>query len=114
MIKHFIIATAIALLLTGCVNTIEKQLNPAPASSTDYTCTDGKKLSVTYFPTGENVQRRARIQFEGAQFDLERVPSASGEKYSDGKHSWWAKGSSGFFEKDNVITMRDCISQEER
>ncbi len=113
MIKRFIIATAVTILSSGCVNTIEKKQNPAPASSIDYTCTDGEKLSVSYFPTGENVQR-ARIQFEGAQFDLERVPSASGEKYSDGKHTWWAKGSSGFFEVDDVIIIRDCTSQEER
>ena len=114
MIKNYIIEIAIALLITGCTTPLEKRNNPTPASTTEHTCTNGEKLNVTYLTTGEDI-RRARIQLEGAtQLDLKRIPSASGEKYSDGKHTWWTKDSSGFFEKDNVITMWDCTSQEER
>ena len=97
----------IAFLITGCSNATEESKDTKLISSTEYTCENGKTLSVTHFITEETIPY-IRIEFEDAQYDLEKVHSASGEKYSDGKYTWWAKGSSGFFEVDDVITMRGC------
>ena len=48
-------------------------------NGTEYICKNGKTLNVAYFTT-ENNGNHARIQFDGVQSDLKRVPSASGEK----------------------------------
>ena len=109
MINKPIIATVIVsfFLLAGCTYPIEKAKEPGSSNSTEYTCEDGKKLHITYLPKREEAHR-VRVQFEGVQYDLERVPSGSGEKYSNGKFTWWSKGSSGFLEIDDVIVIKGC------
>lgn len=113
MINNCIITSAaIVFLITGCAKTIDVEKGTKLKSDTEYTCENGKKLNVAYFTTRENV-RRARIKFEGVIYDLKSVVSASGAKYSDGKYTWWTKGSSGFFEIEDIITLKSCVSQGE-
>ncbi len=113
MIKIYIFATAFAFLITGCASTIKKGKENYLINRIEYTCENGKKLNVLYFTTGEYAHY-TRIQLEHTEYILESVPSASGAKYSDGKYTWWTKGFSGFLKIDNVITLRDCVSQGQR
>lgn len=109
MINNSMIATVIVsfFLLAGCTYPTEKAKESGSSNSTEYNCEDGKKLHITYLPKREEA-RWARVRVEGTQYDLERVPSGSGEKYSNGKFIWWSKGSSGFLEIDDVIVIKGC------
>ena len=110
MIKKHILTTAVIVsLVTACTKNTDTNL----PNAITYTCENGKKLNVTYLISKENI-RHARIKSENASYDLKNVISASGAKYSDGKYTWWTKGYSGFFEIDDTITMKNCVSKEER
>lgn len=111
MIKTYVIATAIALFFAGCAYTTEEKEKKDLFITTEYTCENENGLEVIYLTTGEN-GHHARIQFEKTLYILKGVPSGSGAKYSDGKHTWWTKGLSGFLEIDNVTILQNCLSQE--
>lgn len=113
MVKSYILATALAFFITGCISSIEEGEKNHPVKGTEYMCENGMKLSAVYFTTGDN-GRYARIQFEETEYVLKNVPSGSGAKYSDGKNIWWTKGTSGFLEIDSVIRLRSCVSQGQK
>lgn len=110
MIKSYATAIAVTFLFAGCSGSINKGKDIELPVATEFTCENGKKITVIYYFVEENIHR-SQIQFEGAKYNLESVPSASGAKYSDGKHTWWTKGTSGFFEVDGILTLKNCSSQ---
>ena len=110
MIKNFIFILAIVLFVTGCTDTAGEGENPEPINRIAYKCENGQKLNISYFSTQKDTLY-IQMLVEGIKYDLKRVHSASGEKYSNGKQTWWAKGSSGFFQVDDVIRMKNCNSQ---
>ena len=111
MNKSYIIATAFVLFLTSCATPIKNRKATDTVNTTEYTCENKKHLEVVYLTTGEG-DHQARIQYKKTQYILENIPSGSGVKYSDGKHTWWTKGASGFLEIDNVTILRNCLSQD--
>lgn len=50
----------------------------------------------------------ARISVEGVTYELERVPSASGMKYTDGTWTFAGKGPEALVMKDDEVVMKDC------
>ena len=113
MIKNFIFILAIVLSITNCTNTEKEEKYPDAINSIEYKCENGEKLSISYFSTQKDTLT-IQIVVEGIRYDLKRVHSASGDTYSNGKQTWWSKGSSGFFQVDDVITIRNCNSQAKR
>jgi len=111
MNKTVTFAAVIALLVTGCSGATDGKNDYQSSHAFDYICEDGKKLSVMYYPADEQEQR-IRVRFKDGQFDLQRIPSGSGDKYSNGRYTWWSKGSSGFLEIDHTIVMRECSSKD--
>jgi membrane-bound inhibitor of C-type lysozyme len=67
-----------------------------------YLCADGSSATATY---DNAVQPKVTIVAGSAMYHLNSVPSASGAKYSDGKVSWWTRGSEAYFELNGVSTI---------
>jgi len=110
MIKNYIFTISIVFSFIDCANATEKEKSPKQINSIEYKCENGQKLNILYNPIKKD-SPYIQIEVEDLKYDLKRVHSASGEKYSNGKQSWWAKGSSGFFQVNNVVTMRNCNSK---
>ena len=73
----------------------------------EYTCEDGQKLNV-FLHNGS-----VKVQYKGNRYFMKQVPSADGEKYSDGKVVWWGKGNGGFLQEDSAdgngaMIVKDC------
>lgn len=73
----------------------------------DYTCEDGKKLTVYLGDT------YAKISFGEQSYLLKQTVSADGNRYSDGKTVWWGKGNGGFLQEDSPdgngkMIVKDC------
>ncbi len=113
MIKNYIFVLAIVCFFTNCTNDTKEEKNPEAINSIEYKCENGQKLNISYFSTQKDTLT-IQVAVEGIKYDLKRVHSASGEKYSNGKQTWWSKGASGFFQVDDVTTMRNCNSQTKK
>jgi putative lipoprotein len=73
----------------------------------DYRCEEGAK--VTVYLNGE----MAKVRYQERVYLMKQTQSADGNRYSDGKVVWWAKGDGGFLQEDtpdgNGKTMaKDC------
>jgi putative lipoprotein len=73
----------------------------------DYTCDDGKKLTVFLGDT------YAKISFGDQSYFMKQTTSADGNRYSDGKVVWWGKGNGGFLQEDSPdgngkIIVQNC------
>jgi membrane-bound inhibitor of C-type lysozyme len=60
----------------------------------NYTCEDGAKITVYLHGTTAKVRTRDRI------YMMRQTPSADGNRYSDGKVTWWGKDDGGFLQED--------------
>ena len=107
MIRNYIFIIAIVSFIINHANATEKEKSPKPSNSVEYKCYNGQKLDITYLTIKDGTSQ-IQIAFEDIKYDLKRVHSASGEKYSNGKQTWWSKSTSGFFQVDDVITMKNC------
>jgi len=67
------------------------------AVETSYRCSEGVNVLASIDPANTE---SAKITVDGSTFNLPRVESASGAKYSDGKITFWSKGSESLFERD--------------
>lgn len=110
MIKNSIFTISIVFFIIDYAHAAEKEKFPKPINSLEYKCENGQKLNVIYLPVKKDTPH-IQIAFKDIKYDLKRVHSASGEKYSNGKQTWWAKGFSGFFQVNNVITIKNCNTQ---
>ena len=110
MIRNTMITLAVLSLFSACSNKVEKPEEAGKNNSIEYLCKEGEKLTISHLSVKENTDH-ILLQVEGRQYKLKRVRSASGEKYSNGKQTWWTKGSSGFLEIDDNITIKNCMSQ---
>jgi putative lipoprotein len=73
----------------------------------DYTCEGGVKLT-TYLRN-----HTVKIRFQDKVYLMNQVPSADGERYSDGKVVWWGRGNGGFLQEDTPdgdggMIAKDC------
>ena len=107
MIKNYIFTISLSIFIINCTNTTEKETSPKPLNTLEYKCENGQKLHIIYLPI-KNGTPYIQIEFEDIKYDLKHIHSASGEKYSNGKQTWWSKNASGFFQVDDVITMKNC------
>ena len=107
MIKNYIFTITTVFFIISHANATEKEKSPKPLNTIEYKCKNGQKLNIIYLPIKKGAPQ-IQIAFEDIKYDLKRVHSASGEKYSNGKQTWWAKNASGFFKVNNVITMKNC------
>ena len=107
MIKNYIFTISLSIFIINCANATEKETSPKPLNTIEYKCENGQKFNVIYLPIKKD-RPHIQIEFENIKYDLKRVHSASGEKYSNGKQTWWSKSTSGFFQVDDVITMKNC------
>ena len=90
-----------ALLLAACATTTRQS---ARDGYVRYRCADGQEIGVTYQQKGN----RALVETGGWSHLLPLVPAASGAKYSDGKVSFWSKGTTAFMEEGGALTRKDC------
>ncbi len=109
------ITTCLALLaLTGCTITPTPAPAPTPKTVPDqyarYRCGGGQEFGVTFQSRGA----RALLERDGRSDLLQRVGSASGAKYSDGKTTLWVKGKNAVVEAGGQVVLRDCIASGSR
>ncbi len=69
-----------------------------------FKCADDKAFM---FALLEGVEK-ARITVDGESFELEKDPSASGMKYSDGTWSFFGKGPEALVMKNDENVFTDC------
>ena len=50
----------------------------------------------------------ARVSIEGKTYELKRIPSASGMKYTDGTWTFFGQGPEALLMKDDEVVMKDC------
>jgi membrane-bound inhibitor of C-type lysozyme len=51
------------------------------------------------------------LEEPGGDIPLRRVPSGSGAKYSDGRLTFWSKGTEASIENDGKIVHRRCVGE---
>ncbi|HET6931308.1 MAG TPA: MliC family protein [Candidatus Acidoferrum sp.] len=104
---------SLGLLLTGLTATAQTPSNPGdpgkpvvtpgPANNVrpavkwkrfDYTCEAGGKVTVYLHDTTAKVRTHDHI------YMMRQASAADGNRYSDGKVLWWAKGDTGFLRED--------------
>jgi putative lipoprotein len=73
-------------------------------TSFDYICEGGTKLTVYLH------NETAKVRYRGTTYLMTQTRSADGNRYSDGRVVWWAKGNGGFLEDDGngKMIVKDC------
>lgn len=100
--KKFAGATTIltlVLIVTGCESAPTKRM---PVTPQPMSCAGGIPASITLYSPDE-----AKLAFNEKNYNLKRVSSANGIKYSNGKVSYWNKGIDAMITKDDG-TMTTC------
>ena len=93
---------AVLLTVTGCTK---------PWSSKyEYTCADDYTFTIRYAGT-KHPGDIALFEDETRSVKLPRVPSASGERYSNEALEYFAKGDEAMIIESGVITHRDCSTE---
>lgn len=109
-IRYALPLTTIFLLIS-CDNTNDHSNIQGEFVSTEYTCENGKSINVTY-SMAEQQSLYAKVSHKISIYKLERIRSASGEKYSDGTNTWWSKGDAGFLQIGDVIVLKNCTTKK--
>lgn len=73
----------------------------------DYTCEGSVPLTVY------QGSKTVKVNFKDKMYFMRQVPSADGERYSDGKVVWWGRGNGGFLQEDSpdgngAMMAKDC------
>lgn len=69
-----------------------------------YQCANGPMVSVTPM-----TKDRVQVSFQGATYDLNRVPSGSGERFANGAMAWMQKGNEGMLSSGDNSLAKDCV-----
>lgn len=95
-------ATLILLtfLITGCETTSHKKM---PVTPQPMSCTGGVPASITLYSPEE-----ARLAYNEKTYNLKRVSSTTGVKYSNGDVAYWNKGIDAMITKEDG-SMTSCI-----
>lgn len=96
---------ALALASAGC-ETMEDILRPT--EPTAFRCGSGHAFSARI----SEDEARATFAGDASATTLPRVPSASGEKYSDGRTTLWIKGGEAYVERDGKPLHFGCRAQQ--
>jgi uncharacterized lipoprotein YbaY/membrane-bound inhibitor of C-type lysozyme len=77
----------------------------------NYTCEGGAKLTV-YLR-----EQMAKVRYGDQVYFLKQTMSADGNRYSDGKVVWWAKGNGGFLQEETPegngkMILKDCMLEK--
>jgi len=75
-----------------------------PAGATEYACADNKRLLVRYTPDGKS----AWVIYPDREFRLDRVPSGSGEQFSNGSTTLASKGDEALLDTDGARQFSNC------
>ena len=102
----------LSLSLSACTQAPTRPAHDAPAApslpgATLYECTGGtapERIEARYDAANETVT----VLFDGSTYLLPRMPSGSGERYSNGSMTWWAKGNEALWQMDENLLLRDC------
>ncbi len=104
----------LAASLAGCGGFSLGSLNPwsgpaerartTPADATEYACDAAKRLVVRNLPGGNAVM----IVFREREFRLDRAPSASGARFTNGSTTFQSQGDRVFLEEEGAVTYSNC------
>jgi membrane-bound inhibitor of C-type lysozyme len=95
-------AAALAAFLAACASGGERPRWPADA--TIYKCDADKELVVQYLEGGKS----AMVMYPERDFRLDRVPAASGVRYSNGRTTLHTKGPEAFLEEGGQTLFANC------
>ncbi|WP_020207719.1 MliC family protein [Gilvimarinus chinensis] len=95
---------------------LDNETAAAEYQQTDYQCQGGESFKVF---RGEYRAGDMRVKLEEDEIWLsdtqtrtahrmQKVPSASGEKYSDGSITFWAKGAEAIVQQDDKVLYKAC------
>lgn len=97
---------------------LDEQTSEAEFQSMSYTCDGGETFTVF---RGEYRGGDMRVKLEADEiwmsdaqtrtaYRMQRVRSASGEKYSDGDISFWTKGAEAMVQKGDNVLYKACLA----
>jgi len=78
--------------------------NRVPPGTTEYSCAGSKRLLVRYAPDGKS----AWVIYPDREFRLDRVPSGSGEQFSNGVSTLTAKDDEVLLDSEGARQFTDC------
>lgn len=91
-----------SIALSGCSAFGHKE----PIKTVHYQC-GTLPLTVTL---QQDVQPpQARFLLDGERLQLPLIASASGEKYSNGRYTFWTKGDHAFVQRAEQVIVDDCL-----
>ena len=110
--KSINLLLGLCLSLGACTQSPTVSEHSAPVApvlpgATLYECTGGtapERIEARYDAANETVT----VLFDGSSYILPRMPSGSGERYSNGSITWWAKGNEALWQMDENLLLRDC------
>ena len=107
MMQNIVIICTVFVSIAGCVN-----YNDVTQQSYHYRCDESKEITVSYGNSGKDTASvTLRYKDNSDQWlRLKSAVSASGAKYSDGHHTWWSKGKTGFLKIGDVVVLRGCVA----
>lgn len=112
-VARTIMATAAAaVMLAGCSSggwwpfggSSAPDPNRVPEGATEYACADKKRLLVRYAPDGKS----AWVIYTDREFRLDRVPSGSGEQFTNGTTTLATKGDEALLDSEGARQFSDC------
>ena len=103
------LAALFIMLLVLIVGCLSDHTGSMRTRVTEYNCANGMTAHATYLTAAPD-KYSVLIRIDRSHYDLSMVPSASGEKYTDGQFTWWTKGSTAFLEVDGRLVLRDCLA----
>ena len=113
--KRMMVIAALGLLFAACIPYVQPGASTVPPRPIDvqpasplpgtytYQCDDGR-LMVEYLP-----DNTVRVFYEGRYIEMEKIPSASGDIYSNGDFRWYShRGDQGYLTQRGQVEMSGC------
>lgn len=104
-------ATLASVLLAGCgggwwplSGSQPRPIPEVPPGAVAYDCEGGKRLFLRYSNDGKS----AWVIFPDREFRLDRIPSGSGEQFSNGPTTLATKGEEALLTENGTLTFANC------
>ena len=86
--------------------TVTEESVPEPIPTVTYFCSDTTEIKISRSPN--SVPPSVTLTIDGQSAVLKQGPAASGVKFSDGKLTWWERGTTGMVMLGNETIHREC------
>lgn len=93
-----------SMSLAACTSTSTNYGRPKVITPQTFACSDGQYARVKVYSPAEAV-----MGYHGQQYEMKRVQTASGAKYTGGGAEFWSKGISAMITTDGKVTTCNAV-----